>query len=196
MSLGFPAVFKQFWLHFRKNFKKNLWRKSNVLLLFPSKHFFLNERLYLCSIRFDLRKKEKKKIGDCVSGLGNFKQPCLGEDCWPSAICKFGCFQWQAQRPLSSPRWGTVKRFTIWALVGTLTRLPPAEGGSEVKRVALTPAVQKVPSQGRDARTRPGTQHSSGLVFPGHTIPSCSHLKVVSEFPMTCAEIIKQHTII
>ena len=26
MSLGFPAVFRQFWLHFRKNFKKNLQR--------------------------------------------------------------------------------------------------------------------------------------------------------------------------
>lgn len=24
ISLGFPAVFRQFWLHFRKNFKKNL----------------------------------------------------------------------------------------------------------------------------------------------------------------------------
>lgn len=26
ISLGFPAVFRQFWLHFRKNFKKNLQR--------------------------------------------------------------------------------------------------------------------------------------------------------------------------
>lgn len=27
ISLGFPAVFKQFWLHLRKNFKKNLERE-------------------------------------------------------------------------------------------------------------------------------------------------------------------------
>ncbi len=28
MSLGFPAFFKQFWLHLRKNFRKNLQKKD------------------------------------------------------------------------------------------------------------------------------------------------------------------------
>ncbi len=28
MSLGLPAFFRQFWLHFRKNFKKYLQKKQ------------------------------------------------------------------------------------------------------------------------------------------------------------------------
>lgn len=28
MSLGFPAFLRQFWLHFRKNFRKNLEEKN------------------------------------------------------------------------------------------------------------------------------------------------------------------------
>ena len=30
MSLGLPAFFKQFWLHFRKNLRKNLWYKIKL----------------------------------------------------------------------------------------------------------------------------------------------------------------------
>lgn len=33
MSLGFPAFFKQFWLHFKKNLRKNLKIKERVVVL-------------------------------------------------------------------------------------------------------------------------------------------------------------------
>lgn len=33
MSRGLPAFFKQFWLHFKKNFKKNLWRSRTFTLI-------------------------------------------------------------------------------------------------------------------------------------------------------------------
>jgi hypothetical protein len=31
MSLGLPAFFKQFWLHFKKNFRKNLKLENKVI---------------------------------------------------------------------------------------------------------------------------------------------------------------------
>lgn len=38
MSRGFPAFFRQFWLHLRKNFKKNLWRNKLSWLAFKLWH--------------------------------------------------------------------------------------------------------------------------------------------------------------
>ena len=32
MSRGFPAFFRQFWLHFMKNFRKNLKHKTNFTI--------------------------------------------------------------------------------------------------------------------------------------------------------------------
>lgn len=51
MSRGLPAFFKQFWLHFKKNFKKNLWRIRTFTLIeckFAIIHFLLpinNDRI-------------------------------------------------------------------------------------------------------------------------------------------------------
>lgn len=98
MSLGFPAVFKQFWLHLRKNFKKNLWRESNVL------HFYVNifsERIYLHYIRSD-----SKVIVFQVWGISAALP--VKQHGWPSATwtCKCGCFQSQVLRRLLHDCWG------------------------------------------------------------------------------------------
>lgn len=44
MSRGFPAFFRQFWLHLRKNFRKNLWRNKWAWLGFQSEQGSLSQK--------------------------------------------------------------------------------------------------------------------------------------------------------
>lgn len=62
MSLGFPAFFRQFWLHLRKNLRKNLQRQTGQAIFEMNLHTFAVFVCRMHKLQLSLANKQQSQI--------------------------------------------------------------------------------------------------------------------------------------